>query len=70
MKKRKEESSELCTILFFNTLIEEGQGRQVLVNGDECVKPYVRILIRQSPSQGSLLLGFFLGSGSDLLERG
>ena len=63
MKKRKEESSELCTILFFNTLIGEVQGRQVLVNGDECVILYVRIFIRQSPSQGSFLLGFFSGVG-------
>lgn len=63
MKKRKEESSELCTIFFLNTLIEEVQGRQVLVNDDECVILFVRIFIRQRPSQGSLLLVFFSGVG-------
>ena len=48
---------------FFNTLIEEVQGRQVLVNDDDCVILFVRIFIRQRPSQGSLLLGFFSGVG-------
>ena len=34
-EEEKEESSEFCTIFFLNTLIEEVQGRQVLVNDDE-----------------------------------